>query len=325
MSHNLKSGKHSSHGTSTGSRYGPQYDGKQSKPRQSLKIVPNTARSHPSSRTTGDIGVSFLFVVNEARLSSNYQSTADRWGNNIPPETYSSYTDETVGKVFRYDSGIVSPSKEYTWFHPGRGAAGAIGWWEKMYDESENLVDQFQPLDVYSTFTVFNCGPFLPSIWSSGDVTVNSSDTFTGWHALHFCHADGVSQASPNGSKKVVAGKNADFIDVILPRIFKNEYKNDIDRPEKETPPSQGLAGELGLVIGLLALSQKRGKIDLAFHENHWRQNRWTGQRHPSAWPKIHDEPRGVTVHIALDPDGRPGSLAEDIYNFEWYSIAVKG
>ncbi|KAI1865339.1 uncharacterized protein JN550_008387 [Neoarthrinium moseri] len=307
-------GRSGSHARSSKS-HGSHHEGK-TKARASGKTY-SSGRSTSGSKSKERLDVNFLFVVNELNLDLDFPTSADQWGNPLPPETWDGYVEESQGRVFRYKNGVVTVEDIYTWHRPGPGLAGSIGWWSQNTDETGNPIHEFQALDPYSTFSVFNCGPFLPCIFGGGDVTVHGDDEFYGWRALHFIHEGGVSQASPNGSHKIVAGRNAGFIDGLLPRAYRNTNTH--------APVSQGLGGHIGIVIALMALSQRRGAIDAAFARSHWHNNRWTGQRDPAAWPTVQHDPRGVLVYIALESDGRPGSYEDDIQDFEWGGIAVVG
>jgi hypothetical protein len=278
-----------------------------------------------------------LFIVNEINLNLHHHKSADQWGNNTPPETSEGFTQERVGNVLRYKNGTVSKAEgQYSWYRPQPGEEGAIGYWVDQESDELGLlpITDFQPLEVYSTSTVFACGPFLPFIHGSGDVTVDDSEAFDGWHALHFLHDGAISRASSNGDFKVLAGRDAGFIDSLLPRAYRNTMAG--------APHSAGLGGEIGLVIGLMALSQQpHGALDNAL-QHCWSGNQWTGHRHANACrhyschhticalnmiigPTVRDDPRGVLVQIALDPRGQPGQSEADINHFEWHGIAVSG
>ncbi|KAH6646804.1 hypothetical protein BKA67DRAFT_650036 [Truncatella angustata] len=266
--------------------------------------------------------VSFLFIVNEINLNLDLPPTADRWGNLLPPLTSRGFKQETVGQVFRYSNGTVTAATGYYWFRQRLELPGTIGRYGARYDAFGNVVSDemgftiqdFYGLDEYSTTTLFNCGPFLPCVLSHGDPSVEGFQDFSGWNALHFTHKEVISQASSSGSHTIVAGPSASFIDALLPRVCQNNNHN--------APRSRGLGGELGLSIGLMALSQGLGSIDAAFHNNDWDGNCWTGQRHVSAWPAADEDPRGVIVHIALDPEAGWNSSIETISNFEWDDLS---
>ncbi|KAK6075500.1 hypothetical protein SCUP515_05933 [Seiridium cupressi] len=277
------------------SKHGSRHDGKSSRSKHAESSASSPGKGKSSSRSRDDYNANFLFVVNELNLNPEYPPAADRWGNIIPPETPNGYAQETVGQVFRYRNGRVTLEEIYIWYRPDLGDRGDIGYWTQDTDEAGNALPVFNPLTAYSTFSIFNCGPFLPCVYGIGDVSEDQGD-FDGCRALHFHHTGGVSQASPNGSCKYVAGRNASFIDGLISAAYRNV--------EAHAPRSTGLGGEVGLIIGCMALSQSPGTVDR---------------------PTSVQDPRGVLVHIALDPSGDLGTSAEEISDFEWYGISVAG
>ncbi|KAH6652537.1 hypothetical protein BKA67DRAFT_646615 [Truncatella angustata] len=265
--------------------------GKSHKLKHSDSSPDNMGKVKSTSKHKNEQRVNFLFVVNEYNLNPNHAPAADRWGNIVPPETWEDYAEEHEGRVFRYCGGIVSTEETYTWHRPGLGLAGKIGFWQMGSDELGNPMEVFCALEKYSDFSMFNCGPFLPTIYGAGDVSEDDG-CFDGWRALHFSHVGGISQASPNGGYKYVAGQNAGFIDVLLPKAYANADPN--------APQSAGLGGQVGLVIGLMALSQRPG-------------------------PTLDEEPRGVLVHIAIESSAETAMVEREIQNFEWSKVFVAG
>lgn len=280
-------------------------------------VTSTTAERHsaPGNPSSGS-EVDFLFVVNELILDPEYPRAADRWGNLTPPETWDAYESEKPGCVFRYRNGLVTPEEAFIWHRPSQGMPGRVGYWDVYSDEGGHAVPVFHSLYAYSTVTMFNCGPFLPCVYGTGDVSEDDGE-FDGWRALHFHHMNGVSQASPNGGSKCVAGRKARFIGELLPTVYTNH--------DPDSPPSRGMGGQAGLVIALMALSQSPGQIDAAFRHSKWDNNQWTGHRHDVAWPSTGDEPRGVIVHIALDTEERDEVHVGAIREFEWQGVFVAG
>lgn len=227
-----------------------------------------------------------MFVVNELNINQNRERFADIWGNNIPPKSYLYYDPESPGQVFRFHNGIVTKELAYFWHRPSRITPGVIAYDDLI--QPGNPIPFIRELDTYSTFTVFSCGPFLPFLIGCGDVQVPDDPDFVSWHALHFHHQDGISQASPSGGQKLVAGQNASFIEGLLPRTYSNN--------ERHAPPSAGLGGHVALVIGLMALSQERGSIDSAFERQSWNNYQWSGRRDRGACKST--QPRLRTTRI---------------------------
>lgn len=152
-----------------------------------------------------------------------------------------------------------------------------------MDDGTGRPVYVYQPQQPYQTRTVFHCGPFLPHVHGGGDAYVAGRDEyaegeFYGWQALHLDHEEG--GVSRIGSQyKYVAGDGPSWLDnhQIISGLYRRPRDVGVARY------SRGLGGEVAIVIGLMALSQRRGQIDTAFATRLWNNNRWTGHLHPDA------------------------------------------
>ncbi|KAI1078687.1 hypothetical protein F5B20DRAFT_200493 [Whalleya microplaca] len=285
------------------------------------------SKTHRSSKSSSSgssglqvrqINTTFLFVVNEVQLNQAYVPVADIWGNVTPPLTRHQYGPEIAGDVFKYHNGTVTRAQGYVWNRPGIGEVGRIGYSRQATDQSGNMYWQFVPLEEYKTSSVFDCGPFLPYIYVDVDVTtmdnldLNDAPYNRFW-AVHFHHSDNnISRASHSG-RKFAVGRQARWI----PSLVHENYKNLTNAPN-----STGLGGELGPVLGLMALAEPQGRTNDAFY-NHWNNNHWSGQRQTRV--SQDGPPRGVIVHVAKEPGQQPGRTAEDIANFEWYGVAVLG
>ncbi|KAI0007351.1 hypothetical protein F4779DRAFT_515789 [Xylariaceae sp. FL0662B] len=294
------------------SSYKSHHKGSSSKTPKSSK----TSGSGSSGARVGQQNTSFLFVVNEVQLNSAYRPVADIWGNLTPPLTKRQYGAEIPGQVFRYHNGVVTPAHGYVWNRTSIGTQGCIGYNDQYLDDTGNLYWDFVSLEEYRTSTVFDCGPFLPWVYVDVDVTtienLDANDApYNRFWAVHFSHSDHVSQATHTGYK-YAAGRHAKWI----PSLVHENYKN-----LKNAPDSRGLGGELGLVLGLMALTEPQGRTNDAFY-SHWNNNEWTGQR--ATRVSQDGPPRGVIVHVALDPD-QPGQTADEIWKFEWFGVAVFG
>ncbi|RYP06466.1 hypothetical protein DL765_009475 [Monosporascus sp. GIB2] len=261
---------------------------------------------------SSDTDLSFYFVVNELTITGPLD--ADQWGTPIPSTSPNSVGGETAGTVFRYSNGgIHNVSGIMYWDRRDTNLPGRITYRsEEIGQDNVTPVTAYRELGEYQTCTLFDCGPFLPCIFANGDATVNAltDPSFRYW-ALHFSHDGGVSRAA-SGPHKVVAGSHPSWLGTLVHTIYKNHMEN--------APQSEGLGGELGLVLGLMALTQRPGYASRAFR--HWNNHRWTGRREagiPQSGP-----PRGVLVHVALDPTQNPDHAWTNLQAFEQYGVAVE-
>ncbi|KAI0110525.1 hypothetical protein F4776DRAFT_393327 [Hypoxylon sp. NC0597] len=254
----------------------------------------------------------FIFVVNEIQFVNGHTSCVDEWHNIIPPMTTVNYARELKGIVFRFHNGAVFPASEYMWERPIQGKPGNIGF-------RQSLLAPFIKCEHYKTTTVFDCGPFQPCIFTEADVTVadledNLPPDNRFW-ALNFNHTeDGISKVARIG-KRYVAGRNASWVGSLVPSGYENR--------QYLAPPSKGLRGDLGVILGLMALTETPGRIDNAFRY-HWDNYRWISQKQgrPELLGRSY---RGVTVHIAMEPAQDRDSTADHISAFEENGIAVLG
>ncbi|KAK3325060.1 hypothetical protein B0H66DRAFT_599247 [Apodospora peruviana] len=290
-----------------------------------VKRSKHGSSKNSSSNASNSPGLSFLFVVNE--LDVNFELStpeSDQWGNILPPTHQQAYRDELAGQVFRYDRGTVSPADEYQWYRPVWGMAGGI-------------IRPGNPVYAmpYKTQTVFACSPHLPIIVSDCDASLGTTwfrhncdcdDANDGntdsWNSLHFVNSNGVSQvnASSQGDQ-YVAGRNPSWIPALVPRAFEDTSQN--------TTPSQGLGGELPIVIALMAFHSSRGRASHVFSSRKWEHNEWRGSEHsPAGYPRSHGNPRGLLVHVAIERDpiyaGDPAIL-DNFADLEWTTLFVRG
>lgn len=209
----------------------------------------------------------------------------DQWLNYMPPTDPSAYRSEYVGRVFRYRQGLVSVAPGYEWLRAGgRGSMGGEG---RIVQVNSYGGVEWMPL-VYKTQSVFACSAHLPVIVLQSDASMGScqrtpypcrcqpsSDDHYCWNLLHFTHMDeanGVSYATANcEGRTYVAGRSPSWMPALVPRVFENTV------PSSSTPRSQGLAGELPLVIALMAFHSHPGGASEVFNRGMWDRKRWRG------------------------------------------------
>ncbi|KAK1762186.1 hypothetical protein QBC33DRAFT_289854 [Phialemonium atrogriseum] len=304
---------------------------------KSDKQVHTHAQATKSEKTgttsSSSDNVDFLFVVNELRTHDTGDGLErDLWNDVIPFSSPNDYAEEAPGRVFRYRNGEVTDvGQDYLWIRPGRGQEGCIWKWDAL-DQSS------QPMDVYKTYSVFRCWRFNPIIWTGSDVSVPSTERpgapGAQFFSLHFrSPPGGVSEiwpsAGPNEAVqspsvseiwppafRYVAGRDPSWMPSLVPQQYSN--------PFADAPRSQGLRGELPVILGMMALAQSQS---LFYPPTQWRKRQWhrapqTGEEDLNPGPD--EAPRGVLVQICLDPQGGEGSTAADLHKFEWYTNVVK-
>lgn len=280
-------------------------------------------------------------MVNELSTDTKGRELVlDQWADVLPFPEASDYADEIPGLVFRYRNGEVTEAADYAWIRPHPGAEGCICRWTHGPDHG-------QPTVVYKTYSVFRRWRFSPVFWVGSDISVHGIDHYTAdpqrmFISLRFYSpSPGVSQVDYRGERHV-AGRDPSWMPSLVPHQYSNPFPN--------ASRSQGLHGELPVILGLMALSQGPGFYPpTQWQRRHWRgdpqinqgrlvcilpweragnimphENRFLHQLAEFS-PGPNELPRGVVVQVCYDPENGEGATQEDISKFEWNSIAVKG
>lgn len=217
--------------------------------------------------------------------------------NILPPMTRHGYRDIVPGTVFRYTNGVVTIAENYFWQRlaedmDGRPREGGIYRYHAYGDGPDYTVTR--ALD-YKVQSIFACSesPCLPIIVAGGDIllydsymrpvsgqgtaTMNNSDCC--WDLLHFEHRSGVSLATgfPFG-RPYVAGSDPSWIPSLVPKVFEN--------PKEPQTESRGLAGDISIVIGLMAFHGPPENPSQVFARHWWQHNSWHGPTSRPAYCK---------------------------------------
>lgn len=121
---------------------------------------------------------------------------------------------------------------------------------------------QLQCAEKYKELAVFSCNPLLPIVVDNGDpLSTNAALDRSPLLFFHPPSQPGVSQAVHPDSPmepgpapcKYVAGASPSWIPSLVPRTYRNPYN---------PAASAGLAGELPIVLGLMAFSEPAGRED---------------------------------------------------------------
>ena len=143
----------------------------------------------------------------------------------------------------------------------------------------------------YKTQSVFSCSAHLPLIVLQGDASLGSvmrrrcacderhGDRYS-WNLLHFDRRDGRSIATSNcQGQPYVGGRNPSWVPALVPAVFASSLPAGEDGADE--PPSRGLAGELPIVIALMAFHSTPGHASDVFADGLWDRNRWLGPTTP--------------------------------------------
>lgn len=256
----------------------------------------------------------------------------DPWYNRVPPTEPRGFTGEIPSYVMRYHNGQVTAAHGYGWW---RGEFDGAVWSPGVIcmvgaDGNPVYTDEGQPqyCQKYKELAVYSCNPLLPIVVDNGDPL--SSSTALDRSPLLFFHPPsqpGVSQAVHPDSPmeqgptpcKYVAGASPSWIPSLVPRTYRNPYT---------AVASVGLAGELPIILGLMAFSE-HSSVTQTFLGDGAAHGRWTGGfwRHTEA-PKgyalsAQEDPRGFFIPIYLDPENPDYSTAAHIAEMEWGNVLV--
>lgn len=182
----------------------------------------------------------------------------------------------------RYQDGRVNVADGHVWHRPeGFHTPGYV------FGSSQPGARQPTP---YKVQTVFSCNPFLPIIAAPDDMTTCDIDRLDGpqWGLLRFRHGGvkrpGVSFATrgQDGPFQYVAGSNPLWIPSLVPQSYLTPC---------DAPASQGLGGDLPLILGLMSFwppwnIEHEARMEQVFYGRHalWRDHFWRGD--PRYGPK---------------------------------------
>jgi hypothetical protein len=214
---------------------------------------------------------SFIFAIVELCIFDDFASqNLDAWGNPQPPRSPASYdtANERPAGVWRWRDGAVEPvGDRYTWLRPDPLLPGAV------YPLASPTAE---PLTVYETFSVFNCWRFLPCLYTATDssvIDVASSMSYR-WVQLAFEHAGPGSLTGENPPRLVTRiGLGQRHVEAENPAWMPELVSRSHAAIAPGGPVSYGLGGYVGVILGLMALSQKPKRAERVFQL--WRGGHW--------------------------------------------------
>jgi hypothetical protein len=199
---------------------------------------------------------SFLFSVNRQELNEDPDKGGIPTDRQIDPNTllwsppvYAvGFGQQSTGTVYRWHDGQVS----------------------RATDVSSNVAGLTQ----FKAVTMFWCNPFNQFVVTEGDVRLRdlpgSPPHQDRWYPLCFHHLDTVSYLDFAGEYNYLAGNKTGFIR----RLGLDSYQN----REDNAPRAGGLAGNLAMLVGLIAFSCRTGDLDrVLIDDKAWRHHQWRG------------------------------------------------
>jgi hypothetical protein len=202
---------------------------------------------------------SFLFRVSDQRLNEDPQqggiapaTLVDPSNGSWSPPLYANgFGEQTAGTLYRWKDGRVSQATD---------------------------VPANAGLTPYRAVTMFYCNPSTQFLVTDGDVRsrdiAGRSPPQDRWYPLEFHHFGTISCLDFAGEHPVLAGNTAGFIE----RLGLDSYKN----REEHAPRAGGLAGNIAMLIALIAFSCRRQDLDaVLIDERAWRNHVWRGHNRP--------------------------------------------
>jgi hypothetical protein len=182
----------------------------------------------------------------------------------------------------------------------------------------------------YGTRTVFYCDQLLNFRATACDPTLqNMAETPDNrWHRLMFENGAGFSRVDIGGQDMYLPATGPPW----LGQLGLTRYCE----AESDLLPLQSLAGDLAIILALIALSCRQSDLDqILVRERVWHRYRWRGHNHRHGSKqhkpevqlgtneKLGREKRGVLVEIFLDVNNPYGSTHQILRDLEMYETAL--
>ncbi|KAI8654177.1 hypothetical protein NCS56_01374300 [Fusarium sp. Ph1] len=278
-------------------RSSPSYNFTPRRPWASRRARSSFRGRRGSSRSRrGQDGLSFLFVVNKLLIS---EPEEDSYGSLIPPRSPKQYLGEIPSTVMRYYDGEVSEAVGYQWYRDPDAPTGYL----LRYDGEMN----WDPLLYLSNWELLR-------VHHPREVRVGLSQITTSGSPV---------EMDAGGPLRYVAGKSPSWMPALIPSSYCNPYS--------DAPDSRGLGGELAIILGLMALTERpkgpteNEATDVFLEKRCWRRYGWRRNHQPEGHPATaQDVPNGFLCAVFLDPEN-PRSTEESLHTFEWQTAIVNG
>ena len=214
--------------------------------------------SSKTSRLTGTTSTSFFFTVNELQINDDTQL-----GGVVPQALYDHWTPPL------YSAGFTRTFRErvYQWTDGVINNAGV------NYETVSGTYTR------YTTASVFYSDQMLQFRATVSDPTLHNiaeaEPPYHRWYRLSFHNEPGVSRVDIAGRDNFIHGTGATWV---APLGLENYCY-----PNTSTSANHGLAGNLGILIALIAFSCSPESLDnvLMYHRA-WDSYMWRGHPYPS-------------------------------------------
>jgi len=237
--------------------------------------------------------------------------TTNSYGYWSPPLYRNGFRQESRGKLYRWEDGIISPANDCRWSN-------------NAFRTSNNA-----RLTQYRCSTLFFNGlvQFVTVPGNASQFDIATEDPHQ-WLPLTFHHDSGLSRVSEAGPEVYLEGNGLDWINNLGLATYTHLYRH--------TVPHGELSGNLAIIVGLIAFSCVATEFEnVLLSDQAWRGCRWAphGRRdgresltytccyrtnNPSG-----DDHRGVVVNIYYDPRNSQGSTRDLLYALEWRGPAL--
>ena len=220
----------------------------------------NSQKHHKSSHSSikpshhgGAAPTSFIFTVNELHINDDTQQGGiipeAQYGRWIPPLYSAGFSRSIGGRVYRWMEGAIS-------------------------NINTDYINASNSYARHTTSSVFYCDQMLPFHVGVCDPTRHNmaelEQPYHRWYPLSFHNNPGISRVDIAGTDYYLPGAGTTWV---TPLGLDNYcYANNLG-----TPTPQGLAGNLGILIALIAFSCEPEHLDqvLTYHRA-WDNYRWT-------------------------------------------------
>jgi hypothetical protein len=221
--------------------------------------------SQPSEPSQSPPAWSFLFTVDELKANDDptQGGVAPRYNDNgrwIPPVEINGFHPPTRGLLYRWTNGNITVATDCQLWEGH--------WWSGGPDR--------HPLEAYNTKTIFWCNSFEQFQTANG--TANTRDMEESdhpdnrWWPLTFRHDGALSRVEESSQDGGLAGTRREWIG----QLGLNAYNN------YGAPRSTGLAGQLPIVIALIAFSCRARDLNrVLITDQAWGGYRWAGHHRP--------------------------------------------
>ncbi len=192
---------------------------------------------------------SFLFAVDGLTLNEDYTNggvtpRVDGDGLWLPPVYSAGFGGQNPGTIYRWNGGDISTSG----------------------------IPNASSLQLYKMTTMFWCNSFRQFVAAHGDATtrdIANEDLEHQWHPINFHHEETLSRIDYAGELYLV-GNRATF----SPQLGLTSYESN----EDDAPIAEGLAGDLAMLVALVAFSCKRRELSrVLIDDRAWSSYRWMG------------------------------------------------